>query len=151
MMPESQNRQQLLGSGLVNTFPWQQLHATVEELLDVLFSVWFMLRVILNIYWKEVRWLVLPRTSCLIILQHKAVPRLECRHRTVEMKRMSYSCLNEWLVGMWFFTPLIRSQVLLPWIASNIVSSLQHLAFLFVWTYFLLTVFHAVLPEETGS
>jgi hypothetical protein len=29
----------LLGSGSVETLPWQQIHATIEELLDVLFSL----------------------------------------------------------------------------------------------------------------
>jgi hypothetical protein len=29
----------LLDSGSVNTFPWQRIHATIEELLDVVFSM----------------------------------------------------------------------------------------------------------------
>jgi hypothetical protein len=104
-------------------------------------------------YWQEVRLLVLPRTSCLIILPYKAVryccySKIGMQTRTVEVKWISYNCLNEWLMRMWVWIPLIRSQVLLQWLASNIVSSLQHLALLSVCSYFLLTVFHAILPEE---
>jgi ABC-type polysaccharide/polyol phosphate export permease len=32
----------LRGNGSVNTFPWQQIHTTMEEMLDALFSQWSM-------------------------------------------------------------------------------------------------------------
>jgi Zn-finger protein len=32
----------LLGNNSVNTFPWQWIHATIEELLDASFSIWSM-------------------------------------------------------------------------------------------------------------
>jgi hypothetical protein len=45
--------QSLPGNGLVKTFPWQQIHITMEEMLDALFSLWsvsYKSRVCVSVY-----------------------------------------------------------------------------------------------------